>query len=34
MSDAMRYYIDYVFPVRRDMPLTAPQRWGHSIDVK
>jgi phage terminase large subunit len=31
MSDAMRYYIDYVFPVRRDIPPQAPQRWGHRI---
>lgn len=33
MSDAIRYYIDYVFPVRRDMDpdATRPQRWGHGI---
>jgi hypothetical protein len=30
-SDALRYYIDYEFPVRRDVdPATLiPQRWGH-----
>lgn len=30
-SDALRYYIDYEFPVRRDVdPATQiPQRWGH-----
>ena len=33
MSDAIRYYVDYVFPVRRDVDPTMvmPQRWGHSI---
>jgi phage terminase large subunit len=32
MSDAMRYYFDYVFPVRRDpVQDQAPQRWGHAI---
>jgi phage terminase large subunit len=31
MSDAVRYYIDYVWPVRRDMPAELPQRWGHAI---
>lgn len=31
MSDAVRYYIDYVFPVRRDIVAEPPQRWGHSI---
>lgn len=33
MADAIRYYMDYVFPVRRDIdPSTlVPQRWGHKI---
>ena len=30
MSDAMRYYIDYEFPVQRVIEtITAPQRWAH-----
>ena len=28
-SDSIRYFVDYVFPIRRDMVYTAPQRWGH-----
>ena len=33
-SDSIRYYIDYVFPVRRDIDpnKTAPLRWGHAIN--
>lgn len=31
MSDAIRYYIDYVFPIRRDVAPQTQQRWGHSI---
>ena len=31
LADAMRYYIDYEFPVRRITEKQAPQRWGHSI---
>ena len=31
MADAIRYYIDYVFPVRRDLPEYVPERFGHSI---
>jgi len=31
MTDAVRYYIDYVFPVRRETVLSAPQRWGHAV---
>jgi hypothetical protein len=33
MSDAIRYYIDYVFPIRRnvDPELLKPQRWGHAL---
>jgi hypothetical protein len=32
-SDSIRYYIDYVFPVRRDIDPyeTRPQRWGHAL---
>lgn len=29
MADAMRYAVDYMFPVRRDIVEQAPQRWGH-----
>jgi hypothetical protein len=28
-SDSIRYFVDYVFPIRRDQVYTAPQRWGH-----
>lgn len=31
MADAMRYAIDYMFPVRRDIAPQAPQRWAHKI---
>lgn len=31
MSDALRYLIDYVYPVRREVEYSAPQRWGHRI---
>jgi hypothetical protein len=33
MSDALRYAVDYMFPVRRDRDPDSqtPQRWGHSI---
>jgi len=33
MSDALRYAVDYMFPVRRDLDpeLTRPQRWGHKL---
>jgi hypothetical protein len=31
LTDATRYYFDYVFPVRRDVVAQAPQRWGHKI---
>lgn len=31
MADAIRYYFDYVFPVRREVEYQPPQRWGHSI---
>jgi len=32
-ADALRYYIDYVFPVRRDSDpdQIRPSRWGHGI---
>ena len=35
MADAMRYAVDYMFPVRRDIdPETIrPQRWGHRIGM-
>jgi len=31
LTDAARYYFDYVWPVRRNIEPQAPQRWGHSI---
>jgi len=32
MSDALRYAVDFLFPVRRDRAEdTIPQRWGHNI---
>ena len=31
LTDAARYYFDYVWPVRRDIQPQAAQRWGHSI---
>ena len=33
MSDAVRYALDYMFPVRRDVDpeVTRPQRWGHTV---
>ena len=31
LTDAARYYFDYVWPVRRDITPQAPQRWGHAI---
>jgi hypothetical protein len=31
LTDAVRYYFDYVWPVRRDTPTEPPQRWGHAI---
>lgn len=31
LTDAVRYYFDYVFPVRRDIVAQAPQRWGHKL---
>ena len=34
MADAIRYYFDYVFPIRRETPAVAPRRWGHAIGVK
>lgn len=30
-TDAVRYYIDYDFPVKRDAAPYTPQRWGHAI---
>lgn len=34
MSDALRYAVDYLFPVRRDVDpdQLRPQRWGHRIN--
>jgi len=31
LTDAARYYFDYVFPVRREVIEQPPQRWGHAI---
>jgi hypothetical protein len=29
--DALGYMIDYLFPIRRDLPQHIPQRWGHQL---
>lgn len=34
LTDAARYYFDYVWPVRRDIEPQAPQRWGHAIGAR
>lgn len=31
MADALRYLIAYIWPVKRDIIVQAPQRWGHKI---
>jgi len=31
MTDALRYMVSYIWPVKRDMPTQAPQRWGHAV---
>lgn len=31
MADAVRYMITYIWPVKRDIIVQAPQRWGHKI---
>ena len=31
LTDATRYFFDYVFPVRTQHAVTAPQRWQHAI---
>jgi hypothetical protein len=31
LTDAARYYFDYVWPVRRNIVPEPPQRWGHAI---
>ena len=31
MFDALSYCVDYLFPIKRDIPQEAPQRWGHNI---
>jgi hypothetical protein len=31
MMDALGYMVDYLFPVRKDMPEYRPQRWGHQL---
>lgn len=30
-ADSIRYYIDYDFPIKREVPEYVPQRFGHSI---
>ena len=31
MFDALSYMVAYIWPVRRDIPLQEPQRWGHRL---
>jgi hypothetical protein len=30
-SDAIRYCVEYLFPLKREMPEYIPQRWGHQL---
>jgi len=29
--DALGYMVDYMFPIRREMPAYIPRRWGHEL---
>jgi hypothetical protein len=31
MFDALSYMVAYLWPIRRDIVQSAPQRWGHQI---
>ena len=31
MNDALRYMVDYLFPVRKEVAPYIPQRWGHKL---
>jgi hypothetical protein len=31
MGDALRYMIDYLYPIRRDTQPIKPQMWGHKV---
>lgn len=31
LFDALSYMVAYIWPVRRDIPLQEPQRWGHRL---
>ena len=31
MSDALRYCVHYIWPVKSDTPIPPPGRWGHKI---
>jgi hypothetical protein len=31
MFDALSYCVDYLYPIKRDIPEEPPQRWGHRI---
>lgn len=34
MADALRYAVDYMFPIKKDTSsVTQPQRWAHNIGV-
>ena len=34
LTDAARYYFDYVWPVRRNIVPEPPQRWAHAIGAR
>jgi hypothetical protein len=31
MMDALGYLVDYLFPVKKDLPSYTPKRWGHQL---
>jgi hypothetical protein len=35
MADAVRYAIDYMFPIKKDTSdILQPRRWAHNIGVR
>jgi hypothetical protein len=32
MADALRYMVDFIWPVRRIVEPGPPQRWGHKLN--
>lgn len=31
MNDALRYMVEYLYPIKQEMPNYIPQRWGHQL---